>query len=165
MAEIRFPLGTSLASTALIVLMLLGAGAYFGYAGLADMTEPVFVRGREVVGREGVRTGLFLVATLMGGAGLALWLRSLRNLGREKFVALDANRLVISGFDLSGEERTIAYGEIAQLLEYKVRGMPVIEIVPRGEEKIMFGAVLFRDTEAFARFRQELFLKVPHLNR
>lgn len=163
MAEIKFPLGPGRASTAVIVLMLLGAGAYFGYAGLADMTEPVSVRGREVVGREGVRIGLFGVAALMGGAGLVLLLRTVRNLGREKFVALDVNRLVLSGFDLSGAERTIACGENVQVLDYKVRGMPVIEITPRGGDKVLLGSVLFRSTEAFEQFRRELGARLPHL--
>jgi hypothetical protein len=156
MSQLKFPLGAGPAATALIVAALLGAGAYFGYAGLADMTEPIFVSGREIVGREGVRIGLFAVAALMGGAGLVLVVRSLRNRGREKFVALDANRMVLSGFDLSGEERAVSYAEIADLREYRVRGMPVIEISPRSGEKIMLGMVLFRSSEAFEQFRQEL---------
>jgi hypothetical protein len=165
MAQMKFPLGAGPAATALIVLMLLVAGAYFGYAGLANITEPVLISGREVVGREGVRIGLFAVAALLGGAGLVLLLRTLRNFGREKFVALDANRMVLSGFDLGGGERVIGYGEIVQVLEYKVRGMPVIEIVPRGGDKVLFGSVLFRSSEAFERFRRELGARLPHLGR
>jgi hypothetical protein len=164
MSELKFALGAGPAGTVLVVLTLLGAGAYFGYAGLADITEPVFVGGREVVGREGVRIGMFAVAALMGGAGLVLAQRDLRNAGREKFVALDANRVVLSGFDLSGEERAVLYSEVVRVLNYNVKGMPVIEIVPRDGEKILLGSVLFRSTEAFDRFRRELDTRVPKLN-
>jgi hypothetical protein len=161
MTQLKFPLGAGLAGTALIIVALLGAGAYFGYAGLADMTEPVVVSGREIVGREGVRIGLFAVAALMGGAGLMLLARTLRNAGREKFVALDANRMVLSGFDLSGEERAVPFAEIADLREYKVRGMPVVELSPRSGDKIILSSVLFRSTEAFEQFRRELRARVP----
>lgn len=161
MSELKFPLGASPAGTALIVLALLGAGAYFGYAGFFDMTEPILVSGRELVGREGVRIGLFAMAALMGGAGLVLLVRALRNSGNEKFVALDTNRLVLSGFDLSGAARAIPYTEIEELREYRVRGMPVVEISPRSGPKILFSAVLFRSSEAFEQFRQVLLARVP----
>jgi hypothetical protein len=161
MAEMKFQLGAGPAATALIVVMLLGAATYFGYAGLADITEPIVVSGREVAGRGAVRIGLFAVAALMGGAGLVLLARSLRNRDREKFVALDANRMVLSGFELSGEQRAVPYAEIIQVLDYKVRGMPVIEIAPRAGEKILLSSVLFRGTEAFEQFRQELGARLP----
>jgi hypothetical protein len=161
MSELKFPLGASRAATALVVLSLFGAGVYFGYAGLIDMTEPIFVSGRELVGREGVRFGLFAMAALMGGAGLVLLVRALRNADREKFVSLDANRVVLSGFDLSGGTRAVPYAEIEELREYRVRGMPVIEIIPRGGTNIMLGAVLFRSSEAFEQFRQALRARVP----
>lgn len=161
MSELKFPLGASRGATMLVVLALLGIGAYFGYAGFIDRTEPIFVSGRELVGREGVRIGLFAMAALMGGAGLVLIVRALRNAGNEKFVTLDANRLVLSGFDLSGAARAIPYTEIEDLREYRVRGMPVVEISPRSGPKILFSAVLFRSSDAFEQFRQALRALVP----
>lgn len=53
------------------------------------------------------------------------------------------------------------FAEIADLREYKVRGMPVIELSPRSGDKIMLGSVLFRSTEAFEQFRRELRARVP----
>lgn len=144
-----------------MVAALLGAGVYFGYAGWADLGEPVLVGEREVAGPAEMRIVFYVLAALMGGAGLALLIRALRNIGREKSVTLDANRLILSGWDIDGAEQVIFYAEVTKLLEYKVRGMPVIEITPRGGGRIMFSAVLFRSTTAFTEFRNELLRRVP----
>ena len=160
MAELKFPLGTGPLGTALVVAALLGAGAYFGYAGWADLGEPVLVGEREVAGPAEMRIVFYALAALMGGAGLALLIRALRNIGREKSVTLDPNRLILSGWDIDGAEQVIFYAEVTRLLEYKVRGMPVIEVTPRGGGRIMFSAVLFRSTAAFSEFRNELLRRV-----
>lgn len=161
MAELKFALGAGPAGTALVVAALLGAGAYFGYAGWADLGEPVLIGGKVVAGPAEMQVAFYALAALMGGAGLALLIRTLRNWGREKSVTLDANRMILSGFDIDGGEQVVFYTEIAQLIEYKVRGLPVIEITPRGGASILFNSVLFRSTEAFTRFRQELLARVP----
>lgn len=161
MTEHKFALGAGPAGTALVIAALLGAGAYFGYAGWADLGEPVLIRGREVAGPAEMRIVFYALAALMGGAGVALLIRALRNMGREKSVTLDANRMILSGFDIDGGEHVVFYAEIVQLIEYKIRGLPVIEITPRGGAKILFNSVLFRNTEAFTKFRTELLARVP----
>lgn len=161
MAELKFALGTGPVGTVLIVAALLGAGAYFGHAGWADLGEAVVIGGQAVAGPSQMRIVFWALAALMGGAGLVLLLTTLRNWGREKSVTLDANRLTLSGFDIDGGDQVFHFTEIEQLIEYKVRGLPVIEITPRGGGRIQFNSVLFRSTEAFAQFRQELLARVP----
>lgn len=157
----RFQLGLGPGGMLLVTAMFLAAGAYFGWAGWTGQTEPLVAMGRAVAGRETMRMALYAAAVVMSGAGFYLLLRSLLNFGRGKYVELDVNRIVISGFAMSGGEEAITYAEIDQVLEYSVRGIAAFEITSRNGSRLVFSQALFRNSAEFDRFRAKVKARVP----
>ncbi len=158
---IKFPLGQGPLATALVALMLFGVAGYFGYAGWADLSERTELSGGFVLERE---AGRLLFYALAAGALLAggyLTVRSLRNLGNEKAVLLDANRIVMTGLDASGEDRIMAFAEIERVTESRTRGIDVVELTSRDGTKIALGSIQFRAPDQFEQFRAELRRRLP----
>lgn len=158
---IKFQLGTGPLATAMVAAMCFAAGAYFGHAAWADLSETTELAGGFVLDRQ---VGRWLFVVLAAGgvlAGLYLVLRTLRNLGNEKAVLLDANRIVLTGFDTSGKDRVVPYAEIVHVTESRLRGIPMVEVVGRDGTKIAVGSVMLRQPDQFERFRAELLRRVP----
>lgn len=158
---VRFLLGRGPVAVALVAAMLLAAGAYFGYAAYADLAEPIALGESLVLDRQ---AGWWLFVALAAGgvlAGLFLLLRTLRNLGGDQSVLLDANRIVMTGFDASGEDKVLFYADIVNVVESRLRGIPMIEITGRDGTRIAVGSVMLRDPDQFERFRMELLSRIP----
>lgn len=158
---IKFQLGTGPFATALVAAMLLAAGAYFGHAAYTDLAEPIELGGRMVLDRQ---AGWWLFVVLAAGAvlaGLFLLLRAIRNVGTEKAVLLDANRIVLTGLDASGDDQVLTYAEIVNVTESRLRGIPMVEVTGRNGTKIALGSVMFRQADQFERFRAELLRRIP----
>ena len=161
MTEIKFALGAGPLGTALVAAMLLAAGAYFGHAATADLAEPIALGEGPVLDRQ---AGWWLFVVLAAGAvlgGLYLILRTIRNMGHEQSVLLDANRIVLTGFDASGEDRVLTYAEIVNVTESRLRGVPMLEVTGRNGTRIALGSVMFRQADQFERFRAELLSRIP----
>lgn len=156
-----YKLGANPVASALVFAALIAAGLYFAWHAWIGNTEALVMGGREVLDAQEMRVVMIAVGALMGGAGLIAILRALRNLGREKSVTLDANRMVLTGFDLDGADQVIFYPDIEKVIVFKIRGMPVIEVTPRGGSRILLAETLFREPGAFGAFRDQLLARVP----
>jgi len=158
---IKFQLGTGPFATSLVAAMLLAAGAYFGHAAYADLAEPIALGESLVLDQQ---VGWWLLVVLAAGAvlaGLYLILRTIRNMGTEKAVLLDANRIILTGLDASGEDRVLTYAEIVSVTESRLRGVPMVEVTGRNGTRIALGSVMFRQADQFERFRAELLRRIP----
>lgn len=160
METVRFKLGAGPLVNFLVFLALVGASAYFGHAAYANLTEPVIVRGLQVADRPHVRGGLVVLAGLMGMAALLMAVRGLRNFRKEKAIVLDANRMVLSGWDLTGQDKVLYFADIVSVAEFSTRGIPGVELTARDGSKIAIASVLFRGPQDYARCKDILMQRV-----
>ncbi|MCB2046668.1 MAG: hypothetical protein KDE32_00420 [Novosphingobium sp.] len=161
---VKYRLGTGPFATSLVFLMLAGSAGYFARAALVGEVEAIVVFGRRIAGAETAWWAMIAIAMLFGVSAIYLLVRSLQNIGREKYVALDPNRIVVSGLDLDGVLREVSYAEIDKLVDYRTRGIDGVEISLRNGSKLNFAAPQFHDTRTYRDFRSRLdgFLPVAH---
>jgi len=152
----RYELGLGPFANFLVFLMLAGASAYFANAAMLGESGPVMLQGRAFGGPHAVWYSLVAVAALFGIAAIYLLVRSLQNLGRQQFVLIDANQLVVSGLDLDGGQKVVSHAEIVGIADYTSRGMAGVEISLRDGSKLQLGAPLFRSSKEYAAFRTQL---------
>ena len=163
METVKFKLGAGPIVTLLVFLALVGVAGYFAHAAYADMTEPVLVRGLQIADRPQVRAGFVALAGLMGAAALLMAVRGLRNLRNEKALALDANRIVLSGWDISGQDKVLYFADIVSIADITTRGIPGMELTARDGSKLALASVLFRSPQDYARFKSLLLQRLPFL--
>lgn len=158
---VKYRLGTGPFATTLVFLMLAGAAGYIARAAHVGEVEAILVFGREVAGPETAWWLMIGVASMFCVTAVFLLVRSLRNIGREQFVMLDRNRIVVSGFDLDGALREVTYAEIDRVTDHRTRGIDGVEISLRDGSKLNFAAPQFRDKQTYRDFRSQLSVYLP----
>ena len=157
----KYPLGLGPFGNFLVFLMFAGAAGYFANAALAGDVAAIVVLGRVIAGPDGNWHLMIALAVLFGLAGLYLLVRSLRNIGNEQYVLLDANRIELSGLEFDGGKRVVSHAEIKEVLDYSVQGVATVEIRLRDGSKLSLAAAQFRTTAQYRQFRADLGSRLP----